>query len=133
MTKTITGNTQAILEILRAADNHPTAQEIYETVRHTRPHIGVASVYRILRVLVEQGEIKEIGGSEESHRYDGNLARHDHAVCTNCGTLIDLPTEIALSQEQLQRVARMAGIELESHEVRLYGLCTNCRLQDENL
>ncbi len=127
MTKTITSNTQAILEIVRAADNHPTAQEIYDAVRRTRPHIGLASVYRILRALVERGEIKEIGSSEESHRYDGHLARHDHAVCTNCGALIDLSTEIALSREQLQAAARTAGIELESHEVRLYGHCANCQ------
>ena len=121
MTKTPTSNAQAILEIVRAADNHPTAQEIYEAVRHTRPHIGLASVYRILRALVEQGEIKELGASEESHRYDGHLARHDHAVCTNCGALIDLP------REHLWAAARTAGIELESHEVRLYGRCTNCQ------
>jgi Fur family transcriptional regulator, peroxide stress response regulator len=127
MTKTPTSNTQAILEIVRAADNHPTAQEIYEAVRHTRPHIGVASVYRILRALVEQGEIKELGASEESHRYDGRLARHDHAVCTNCGALIDLSTEILLSREHLWAAARTAGIELESHEVRLYGRCANCQ------
>ncbi|SRR6266487_64767 len=127
MTKTLTSNTQAILEIVRAADNHPTAQEIYDAVRRTRPHIGLASVYRILRVLVEQGEIKEIGVGEEGRRYDGHLARHDHAVCTDCGALIDLPTEIVLSQEHLQVAARTAGIELESHEVRLYGRCANCQ------
>src|SRR6266487_1281256 len=95
MTKTLTSNTQAILEIVRAADNHPTAQEIY---------VG-----------------------EEGRRYDGHLARHDHAVCTDCGALIDLPTEIVLSQEHLQVAARTAGIELESHEVRLYGRCANCQ------
>jgi Fur family transcriptional regulator, peroxide stress response regulator len=127
MTKNVTGNTQAILEIVRAAGNHPTAQEIYEAVRQKRPHIGLASVYRILRSLVKQGVIKEIGASEESHRYDGRLARHDHAVCTQCGALIDLPDEILLSQEHLRQAARTAGIELESHEVRLYGRCANCR------
>lgn len=127
MTKTITNNTQAILEIVRAADNHPTALEIYEAVRGARPHIGLASVYRILRTLVEQREIKEIGASEESRRYDGNLLRHDHAVCTACGALIDLPAEIVLPQEHLRAMARTAGIELESHEVRLYGRCATCQ------
>ncbi|MBV9259694.1 MAG: transcriptional repressor [Ktedonobacteraceae bacterium] len=128
MKETLTGNARAVLDVVRAAGNHPTAQEIYDEVRHTRPNIGLASVYRILHTLTEQGMIREIGRSEES-RYDGQVARHDHAVCTKCGTLIDLPTAIALTKEHLEAVAQAAGIELEFHEVRLYGKCTTCRTQ----
>ncbi|SRR6266487_1690329 len=127
MKETLTSNAQAVLDIVRAANNHPTALEIYDAVRQTRPHIGLASVYRILHALVEQGAIKEIGPGEESHRYDGQLTRHDHAVCTGCGALIDLPLEITLSQESLQAAALATGIELESHEVRLYGRCSSCQ------
>lgn len=126
MKETLNDNARAVLDAVQASRKHPTAQEIYDEVRHTRPNIGLASVYRILHTLTEQGMIREIGRSEES-RYDGQVARHDHAVCTECGTLIDLPDDIALTQEHLQTVARAAGIELESHEVRLYGKCTACQ------
>lgn len=127
MKETLTSNAQAVLDIVREANNHPTTLEIYGAVRQTRPHIGLASVYRILHTLVEQGAIKEIGPGEEIHRYDGQLTRHDHAVCTECGTLIDLPLEITVSQDNLQAAAQAAGIELGSHEVRLYGRCSSCQ------
>ena len=132
MKETLTGNAQAVLNVVRGCGNHLTAQEIYDEVRHTRPNIGLASVYRILHALTEQGIIREIGRNEES-RYDGQVARHDHAVCTKCGTLIDLPNDIALTKEHLQTVARAAGIELESHEVRLYGKCMACQMRQKEL
>ncbi len=132
MKETLTGNAQAVLDVVRTLGNHPTAQEIYDEVRHTRPNIGLASVYRILHALTEQEIIREIGRNEES-RYDGQVARHDHAVCTECGTLIDLANDIVLTKEHLQTVARATGIELESHEVRLYGKCTPCQMRHKQL
>ncbi len=123
----LNANAQAVLDVVQAKQNHPTALEIYEVVRRVRPRIGLASVYRILHHLAEQGYIRELGRSEESCRYDGQTSRHDHAVCTNCGALLDLPVEIAMSQEALEHAARAVGIELGSHEVRLYGRCPSCQ------
>ena len=126
----LNNNSQALLEFVRSTDRHPTAQEIYEAVRHVRPRIGLATVYRILRQLVQQGYIKEIGPDEQGSRYDGHISRHDHAVCTLCGALLDVPLEVAIPAEVLQAAARSTGIALTSHEVRLYGLCSSC--QDRN-
>ena len=131
MKEKLTSNAQAVLATVREANNHPTALEIYEAVKHVRPHMGLASVYRILHQLVEQGYINELGNSDESNRYDGNTSRHDHAICTNCGVLIDLPIEIVLPERVLQTAAQAAGIELGSHEVRLYGRCSSCQKHKE--
>ncbi len=120
-------NAQAVLDVVCAANNHPTALEIYEEVKRARPRMGLASVYRILHHLVERGYIKEVGRNDESCRYDGNISRHDHAVCIVCGALLDIPVEIVLPQEVLQVAAQAAGIELGSHEVRLYGRCSSCQ------
>lgn len=126
----LNANSKAVLDVVREASNHPTALEIYEIVKARRPKIGVASVYRILHSLSEQGYIKELGRSDESCRYDSQVSRHDHAVCTNCGTLLDVPVEITLPVDVLEAAARAAGIELGSHEVRLYGKCSTCQLQE---
>ncbi len=126
----LNGNAQAIFDIVRAMQNHPTALEIYEEVKRVRPRMGLASVYRILHHLVEQGYVKEVGRSEEGYRYDGNVSRHDHVVCTDCGALLDMPVEVRIPQEVLQAAARAAGVELESYEVRLYGRCSACRLRN---
>jgi len=57
----LNANARAVLETLRASASHPTAQEVYDEVRQMRPRIGLATVYRILRQLAEQGVIKVWG------------------------------------------------------------------------
>lgn len=127
MKEKLNNNSHAVLEFVQSTDCHPTAQEIYEAVRDVRPRIGLATIYRILRQLVEQGYIKEIGAREEGSRYDGHISRHDHAVCTLCGALLDVPGEVAIAAEVLEAAARSTGMALSSHEVRLYGLCSSCQ------
>jgi Fe2+ or Zn2+ uptake regulation protein len=125
----LNSNAQAVLDTVQAAHNHPTAQEIYEAVKRVRPNIGLASVYRILHLLVEQGYIKEVGRSDDCTGYDGRVSRHDHAVCTNCGALLDVPVEVTVPSEVLEHAAIATGITLGSYEVRLYGLCPSCSRQ----
>jgi Fur family peroxide stress response transcriptional regulator len=127
MEETLNTNARAVLDVLRSAENHPTALEVYELVRRIRPHIGLATVYRALHQLTEQGVIKEFGRDADSIRYDARTIRHDHAICTQCGALLDLPSEIALSHEMLQQAAQAAGITLTSHEIRIYGKCAACQ------
>ncbi len=126
MEELLNANARAILDVVRATQNHPTALEVYERVRLLRPRIGLATVYRILHQLSEQGLINELGQNAECNRYDGRTGRHDHAICTTCGTLLDIPIEISLSSEVLQAAAQAAGITLGEHEVRLYGQCAKC-------
>ena len=76
----LNANARAVLETLRASAHHPTAQEVYDEVRHARPRIGLATVYRILHKLAEQGVIKVWGYGSESARYDACTHRHDHAI-----------------------------------------------------
>ncbi len=124
-------NARAVLAVLQASTGHPTAQEVYEEVRHTRPRIGLATVYRILHQLAQQGTIKVWGYGSESARYDARTHRHDHAFCTECGALMDVPMEIELPREALEQAARATGLEMGSHEVRIYGRCQNCQVRSE--
>lgn len=126
MSKKLNANAQAVLEMVRAAHDHPTASEVYDAVKQVRPQIGLASVYRILHNLVELDYIKELRHSDDTCRYDGHVSRHDHAICTECGALLDVPIDIPLTQEVLEQAARATGIELSSHELRLYGRCPAC-------
>ena len=131
MREKLNSNAQSILDIIRATDMHPTATEIYDEVRKVRPQIGLATVYRILRNLVQHGYVLELKNSDESCRYDGHITRHDHAICTECGALLDVPIDVPLAQEILQNAALAAGIQLQSHEVRLYGRCPACQARQK--
>jgi Fur family transcriptional regulator, peroxide stress response regulator len=123
----LNANARAVLDVLRAKADHPTAQEVYDEVRLVRPRIGLATVYRILRQLAEHGVIKVWGYGSESARYDAHTHRHDHAFCTECGALLDVPVAIELSRETLEAAAQATGLEMDSHEVRIYGCCSNCQ------
>jgi Fe2+ or Zn2+ uptake regulation protein len=127
----LNANARAVLETLRASTSHPTAQEVYDEVRRTRPRIGLATVYRILHQLADQGVIKVWGYGSESARYDARPHRHDHAYCTECGTLLDVPQDIELSREALEQAARATGIRMDAHEVRIYGRCQSCQARSE--
>jgi Fur family peroxide stress response transcriptional regulator len=131
MNETLNKNAQAVLNVLRSSQDHPTAAQVYELVRNKRPRIGIASVYRILRNLVEQGYVKELRLSDEGCRYDAHIERHDHAICTICGALLDVPIDVKLSPDVLQAAAEATGIELSSHELRLYGRCPQCNTSKE--
>ncbi len=120
-------NARAVLNALRSSQNHPTALDVYEAARCVRPRIGLATVYRILRQLTEQGLIKELEYGSGCSRYDACTHRHDHAICTKCGALLDVPEDIQLPSEALQAAAQSTGFELGSHEVRIYGLCATCQ------
>lgn len=132
MSAKLTANAQAVLDAVRSTRDHPTANEIYEIVRQVRPNIGLASVYRILHSLVAMGCIKELQHTDESRRYDGHVERHDHAICTECGSLLDLPVEISIPEGDLHAAAATIGVELCSHEIRLYGRCAECNARAAN-
>jgi len=130
MEETLNANARAVLEAVRAANNHPTALDIYEAVRQGRPRIGLATVYRVLHQLSEQGLICELGRVADRCRYDARTARHDHAVCTHCGALLDLPVEIELPGETLQAAARAVRMQPGSYEIRIYGKCAACQAKE---
>jgi Fe2+ or Zn2+ uptake regulation protein len=90
----------------------------------------MATVYRVLHQLTEQGLIKELEHGSECARYDARTSRHDHAICTSCGALLDIPMEIRLSNEALEAAAKASGIALASHEVRIYGRCATCQSKE---
>lgn len=124
---TLNANARAVLEALRATGRHPTALEVYNEVRQVRPRIGLATVYRILHQLAQLGLIKETLGYENEWRYDAHIRRHDHAICRECGALLDIPVDIPLPDEALRAAALSVGVELDSHEVRIYGRCETCK------
>lgn len=121
---------RAVLAALRATDTHPTAAQLYEEVRARYPRIGQATVYRALTRLLGAGLAVDVGRDALGRHYDARTDRHDHAVCSACGRVLDLPaTSEGLPPEvlaQLTEAAGRVGMRIATYEVRLYGLCPSC-------
>lgn len=81
---------QLILEELRKRRDHPTAEEIHAGVRRILPSISLGTIYRNLDFLADRGEIRRIECSGKAMRFDGNVARHEHALCIGCGRIEDI-------------------------------------------
>ena len=123
----MTPQRETVLQVIRASENHLTASEIFEAARRLRPTISYATVYNSLRFLKESGLIREIHFGNAASRYDRETERHDHAMCTRCGKLVDF--DLDLTSELMRTAARRSGFKAESVHLTLHGLCPDCRSQ----
>jgi Fur family peroxide stress response transcriptional regulator len=121
----LTKQREAVLQVVRESESHPTASEVFEDARKILPSISYATVYNSLRFLRDAGLIDEISFGNGASRFDAMTSRHDHALCTKCGKLVDLDLEF--SDELMQLAANRANFEPQSIQMTLKGLCDNCR------
>lgn len=123
--ETLTPQREAVLQVIRESENHLTASEIFEAAKRLRPTISYATVYNSLRFLKDAGLIREIHFGNAASRYDRETNRHDHAMCTRCGKLVDF--DLDLSNDLMRAAARRSGFKAEAVHLMLHGLCPDCR------
>ena len=122
----LTRQRRLVLDLVRIKDEHPTAAEVFEEARKAMPGISFATVYNSLRYLKDAGMIREIASFGKSpSRYDSETYRHDHAVCSKCGRLVDF--DLPGTVELMRSAARAAHFKAESVHLTLVGLCPKCR------
>ena len=116
---------EAILNVLRGADSHPTADRVYDEVRKVIPNISKGTVYRNLKILREDGKISELILSGSVSRYEGNQENHYHFRCEKCGRVFDL--EEPVNKELDERIAKRTGFKVSYHQLEFRGLCKDCQ------
>ena len=117
---------QLILEAIRATDSHPTADELFQTVRQKLPTISLATVYRNLNFLADAGEIRKLSMPGMPDRFDWRMSAHDHLVCGGCGRVYDF----VLPERLTDRIAKAAGMQVEGYTLVARGLCPACAGRD---
>jgi Fur family ferric uptake transcriptional regulator/Fur family peroxide stress response transcriptional regulator len=121
----VTPQRRAVLDVLTAAQDHPTAAQVFDRVRERQPGIGAATVYRTLALLVEDGQARMLSlGEGASARYDANVSRHDHVICVDCGAAIDV--EAPLPNRALADMSSRTGYDLTEYDVQFRGYCPPC-------
>ena len=121
----LTKQRQCVLQVIHESEKHLTANEVFEEARGLLPGISFATVYNSLRYLKTEGLIGEIQLGLGAHRYDRNLTRHDHAVCNDCGSIVDL--KLALPGRVLETASELSNFEADSIELTVRGRCPECR------
>ena len=120
----LTRQREVVLRVIRGSDKHLTANEVFEGARRLLPGISFATVYNSLRYLKNEGLVGEIRLGTDANLYDRKLTRHDHAICTKCGKLVDI--EMEHPQELVNRAASYSKFRPESLEFTLRGICPDC-------
>ncbi len=121
----ITKQRKIILEELRRSDCHPTADELYGTVRRRLPRISLGTVYRNLELLSRGGMIQKLENAGGKNRFDGMVERHYHIHCRRCGRVADL--KVAPLPDLNGLVSDPGGFSVTGHRLEFTGFCSRCR------
>ena len=120
---------EAILNVLRSTNTHPTANWIYMRVREELPKISLGTVYRNLSALAAAGDILAIDVGDGFEHYDGDVSPHLHLSCRKCGGIEDF----VLKDDLLSQKAKEKGFTPETSVYVVYGVCKNCNQNLLNL
>ena len=115
-----------VLDAVLASYDHPTADDVYQTVRVQDNKISRGTVYRNLNLLADEGAILSIktpGGS----RFDRTTEPHAHVICTECGAVVDVP--LPVDGDLDARAAQETGYAVASHYTIFEGVCPLCARQ----
>ena len=116
---------RAVHEAVAAAD-HPTAEQVYESVRVALPNISLATVYKALEALVRSGLAAKLSAEGGPARYDARPDAHYHLRCTRSGRVEDVaspfdPELPAKLDANLVRLLRERGFRLTGYRLELLG------------
>jgi Fur family ferric uptake transcriptional regulator len=103
-----------------------TIQEIHESAKKRCPGLGIATVYRNLKALIEDGKLVSVDmtGGTVLYELAGN-EHHHHFSCLSCQKVFDV-NSCGLNFQKLVP----PGFKLQQHEILLAGLCNTCAPQN---
>jgi Fur family transcriptional regulator, ferric uptake regulator len=115
----------AVLWALRAEPNDATAQEIHRWLTLHGERIGLATVYRTLELLNNNGVVDVMSHrrGELCYRLCGE-GHHHHLVCHECHRVVEVG-DCDLT-EWLDELAAEHGFTIRGHIVEVTGVCANC-------
>lgn len=116
----------AIFDNLCSRYDHPTAEDIYFSLKPSMPALSLATVYRNLSQLEGDGRIIRIE-SAGTARYDGNINLHYHLSCISCGGVYDvfMDNDCGLCK----KASEVFDGKILTHSVLFTGYCSACSKQ----
>jgi len=121
---------EAIKAYLCSTVEHPTAETVYQAVKQEYPRISLATVYRNLNQLAEQGDILKLAPGDGMDHFDATTAPHSHFLCRICGRVSDI--SLAPTPQQICAATRDSGCVIEQAQLFFTGICRKCENNNEN-
>lgn len=115
----------AVYRVLGGSESHPTADEIFTSVRDRIPDISLATVYKALEAFVSCGLARKLTIGEGPARYDSRTDDHEHVRCLSCGRVADVD-DLHVS-DWLGSLGAETEFEVVDYRLELLGHCPRCR------
>lgn len=114
---------QAIMDAFDSAGRPLTAGEVFELARSGAPRLGLRTVFRNIRELVDEGRLVAVDYPGQPVRYErvSNGAHKPHFICRMCQKVYDL--DMAVPDIPVQAPP---GFLIEGQETIFYGRCRTC-------
>lgn len=121
----VTKQRSAVASMLDDQDVFRSAQEIFARMREQGNGIGLATVYRTLQGMVEDGEVDVLrtDDGESVYRRCGT-GHHHHLVCRVCGRTVEVQDQPV--ERWATKVASDHGFTEVEHQVEVFGTCPEC-------
>ena len=114
---------EAIKAVLEEQAGPLLPDDIHRLAVKAVPSLGIATVYRSLKNLQEEGQVCCVEIPGQPPRYERtDKGHHHHFHCRNCGQVFDLQKCVAGGLKGLAP----AGFRVTDHEIILYGFCKSC-------
>ncbi|MEE1622202.1 Fur family transcriptional regulator [Zafaria sp. Z1313] len=122
----VTRQRLAVGSALGELEDFVTAQELHRWLQDRGEKVSLATVYRILQSMTDDGllDVLRAVDGEASYRRCAAEHHHHHLVCRSCGKAVEV--EAPAVEAWAARVAAEHGFTEPSHTVEIYGLCPDC-------
>jgi Fur family ferric uptake transcriptional regulator len=119
----VTRQSSAIQKVVTGTSRPLLAQEVLELAQHEVPQLGIATVYRNLKQLVDEKVLSVVTLPGENPRYEpADHEHHHHFLCRRCQRVFDIHACPGSFKNLLPK-----GFSIDAHDLTLYGCCRDCR------
>lgn len=120
----VTSQRVIVHRALQELGRHVTADELLDAVSVRLPSVSLPTIYATLELLEELDMVRRVQRSGTT-LFDPRTEPHHHLVCTVCGSMEDLDSD--LETRPLERAAGKHGFAAERIEAVVHGRCASCR------
>lgn len=122
----VTRQRVALQTLLDSTVEFRTAHQLHDDLRAGGASVGLATVYRTLQSMAEDGELDTLrtGDGEVSYRACAEQGHHHHLVCTRCGHTVEIGGSTV--ESWTNSIAADHGFHEPHHELEVFGVCDNC-------
>jgi Fur family ferric uptake transcriptional regulator len=121
----VTRQRTSLVGLLDELDDFRTAQDLHALLRERGEGVGLATVYRTLQSLVDEGQVDVLRSDDGEAAYRScSAAHHHHLVCRSCGRTVEVADPSV--ERWAAKIAAEHGFADVAHQLEVFGTCATC-------